>query len=116
MFGPRAAVLAAAVLAMATPTFAADDGFGAFWASFKTAAAKNDKAALSGMVGPTLQPFSQFYSRYLTAKTRHCLATGKPVHNVDATLGNTYYVVCDSTAYVFMLVKGAWKLDDQELD
>jgi hypothetical protein len=105
----------ALMLVMSGPAMAADDGFSAFWKSFAAAITKDDKAVLAGMVGPVLAPFGDFHRDYLKRSVRRCLAKGKVVKDVSPSLGLTYYVTCEGTAYVFEKVGGAWKLNDLEV-
>jgi hypothetical protein len=108
-----AAAAAAFVLGAAR---ANDDGFASFWKVFAPAMAKDDRAALAGMVGPAIGSFADFHAQYLTGAVRRCIATGRPVPQLDGRGVSTYYVRCDQTDYVFYKEAGVWKLDDMELD
>jgi hypothetical protein len=111
-----AATVGAAASALAGAARAADDGFATFWKAFAPAMAKDDKVALAGMTGPVLGPFATFHAQYLKASVRRCIATGKPVRDIDNRGVLNYYVKCGVTDYVFYKEAGAWKLDDMELD
>lgn len=112
------AAIALALLAVAGPAAAADDGFGAFWKTFTAAIAKDDKTALAGMVqlGPGLgdngASFAKFHAGNLGAKARTCLAKGKPDRNVDQLGVVNYGVFCGPVIYGFTKTHGAWKLTD----
>jgi hypothetical protein len=109
----------APVLGAATPALAAGDGFTAFWQAFQAAAAKNDRAALAGMVVlsdryGTGKPetFAKFHSDSLGPAARRCLAKAKPVRDVDGTGQVNYSAFCGEVIYNFDRSSGAWKLTD----
>ncbi|HEY1426755.1 MAG TPA: hypothetical protein VGF50_08800, partial [Caulobacteraceae bacterium] len=117
----RAAALAAAIwtAALATALAAPNDGFASFWQSFTVAMAKDDQAALSGMVSlserlddATPLTFARFHSDHLGAATRRCLAKAKPLRDVDGTGAVTYTAFCGELNYSFYRIGGAWKLTD----
>ena len=88
--------------------------FNSFLAKFKTALAKNDKAAIASM---TKLPFlfdseeldrSGFIKRFDTLfdkKTRRCFVNAKAVRD-----GEEYSVFCGETIYVFGKADGEYKL------
>ena len=117
----RTAALAAALwmLPFATALAAAGDGFAAFWQSFQVAVAKDDKAALAGMVvlservgqGEHLS-FAKFHNDALGPAARKCLAKAKAVRDVDGEGQVNYSAFCGETIYTFYRSGGAWKLTD----
>jgi hypothetical protein len=106
---------AAAMLALAGATSAADDGFAALWKVFATAMAKKDKATLASMTSPALGSFAELSAQWLTPAVRRCIATGKPVPDVDLQGVHSYYVKCAHMDYVFYKQAGVWKLGDVAL-
>ena len=114
-----AAAALAAVLAGAAPALAAGDGFAAFWQGFQAAVAKDDRAALAGMVvlserldqvGPPT--FGKFHNEALGPAARRCLAKAKPVRDVDGQGQVNYSAFCGEVIYTFYRTGGAWKLTD----
>jgi hypothetical protein len=114
----RCAALAAALVALATPALAADDGFAAFWPAFAAAAAKDDQAALARMVAlsdrldqATPLTFARFHADELGPAARRCLAKAKPKRDFGA--GDvSYSAFCGEVIYGFSRSGGAWKLTD----
>jgi hypothetical protein len=111
----------AILLAMtaASPAWAADDGFAAFWAKFSAAAAANDRVAVEGMTkldsgygdgSPgSAKTFAQYYTLYLTPKVRRCLGKAKPTRDVDGENAVNYEAFCGEGIYVFSKRGGAWR-------
>jgi hypothetical protein len=112
--------IAAMAAAIGSAASAADDGFAAFYRSFAAAAAKDDQAALAGMVvlGPGLDSndvpltFAKFHRAALGLSARRCLAKGKAVRDVDGTGAVGYSVFCGKLIYVFSMAGGGWRLTD----
>lgn len=112
-----AVVLWAATLAPAAA--AAGDGFAAFWQAFAAAAAKDDRAALAGMVvlsdrldEATPLTFARFHADQLGPTTRKCLAKARPVRGVDGVGAVNYSAFCGELIFTFYRTGGAWKLTD----
>ena len=117
----RAAAVAAALslTPLATALAAGGDGFAAFWQSFQAAAAKDDRAALAGMVVLSerldqAEPltFAKFHNDQLGPAARKCLAKAKAVRAVDGEGQVNYSAFCGETIYTFYRTGGAWKLTD----
>jgi hypothetical protein len=117
----RATVIAAALsMAPLTAALAAGgDGFSGFWQTFQAAVAKDDKAALAGMVVLSgrldqAEPltFAKFHSDALGPAARKCLAKAKAVRAVDGEGQVNYSAFCGEVIYTFYRTGGAWKLTD----
>jgi hypothetical protein len=117
----RPLLLAALLLGLATPALAApDDGFAAFWAKFAAAVAKDDQAALAGMVviGPGLYDdaphptFAMVHAAIFKPSQRKCLAAAHPDSQVDGNGAVEHAAYCGQLIYVFTKSGGAWKLTD----
>lgn len=115
----RRAALAAALVALATPVVAADDGFAAFWPAFAAAAAKDDRAALARMVvlsdrldQATPLTFTKFHADDLGPAARRCLAKAKPKRDFGGAGDVSYSAFCGEVIYGFSRSGGAWKLTD----
>ena len=86
-------------------TTAKSENFPAFWTSFKTAMARNDKEAIADMTKlPFLfdskerdrAGFIQIFNQLFTRKTRQCIAKAKPVKE-----GENYDVFCGELIFYF---------------
>jgi hypothetical protein len=117
----RAAAIAAALSTapLATALAAGGDGFAAFWQGFQAAVAKDDRAALAGMVVLSerldqAEPltFAKFHSDQLGPSARKCLAKAKAVRDVDGQGQVSYSAFCGQVIYTFYRSAGAWKLTD----
>lgn len=108
------------VLSAAAPVIAAGgDGFAAFWQAFQAAVAKDDHAALAGMVVLSerldqAEPltFAKFHSDQLGPAARKCLAKATPKRDVDGQGQANYSAFCGETIFTFYRNGGAWKLTD----
>ena len=88
--------------------------FTSFWAEFKAAVAKNDRAAVASM---TKLPFyfdekelsrAEFiksYNRIFDQKAKRCFAREKPLKEKDGS----YEVFCGPKIYAFDLVEGKYR-------
>ena len=114
-----AALAGAFSMAALTPAVAAADGFAAFWQAFQAALAKDDRAALAGMVVLServdqAEPlsFAKFHSDMLGPAARKCLAKAKAVRDVDGKGEVSYSAFCGEVIYTFYRSGGVWKLTD----
>lgn len=108
---------AAAVLFLfATPALAQKGDFAPFWSEFSTAAKVGDKAKVRALTKfPFLhlsdlreeKDFDSIWKGLYTAKTRACLAKGKP--KWDKT-GNQYVLFCGHTGFYFGETDAGWRL------
>jgi hypothetical protein len=110
----RALIAALGVLACAVvPAWAAaDKEFDAFWAKFKGAIQKNDKAAVTSMTKlPYLleskelnkDQFMQKYNSLFTPSVKKSLLKEKPLRDKDC-----YMVFCGEEIFIFAKVKGKY--------
>lgn len=107
--------LAAALVmcaAFASPAFAADATFDAFYAKFKTAVIKNDKQTVASLTKfPYLydsknlnkQQFVAKYNSLFPKGTVACFKKEKPIVDKDI-----HEVFCGEAIYIFEKVNGKW--------
>jgi hypothetical protein len=90
-----------------------DQSFSEFWTKFKTAVARNDKAAVASMTKfPFLyleenigrEKFIKIYSQIFTATVKRCIAVEKPEKD-----GKNYSIGCDGDYYTFEYINGVYK-------
>lgn len=102
----KAAILGIAILIFAAvaDNFAAQSDWISFWTKFKTAVAKNEKAAVSSLSKEKLSD-ADYKSLFGTPARRNCFAKAKAVKDEQ---GN-YSVFCGEQGYLFQKVEGQFK-------
>jgi len=99
-----------------SPTTKTDRAFTAFWARFKAAVARNDKAAVADL---TKLPFTvnnkdlnragfiKQYKSLFTPKMRRCFARARPTRDQDAM-----EIFCGNQIFLFAKVDGVYKFTE----
>jgi hypothetical protein len=93
-----------------------DPSFNAFWAQFKDAVAKNDKARVADMtklpfmmnsVDHDRAGFIKEYPKLFTPRMRRCIPRAKVIKE-----GDGYEIFCGDQIFLFGKVDGVWKFTE----
>ena len=95
-----------------------DPTFNAFWAQFKDAVAKNDKARVADMtklpfmmnsVDHDRAGFIKEYPKLFTPRMRRCFPRAKVIKEYQ---GDGYEIFCGDQIFFFSKVDGVWKFTE----